>query len=104
MFSEADDALLVIEKRMIEAMDQEWDRWQDATNQPLPQPLVALMKDAHKMIYARLSKRGGFNMAEMMKNPQAALVHLARMTEMVRKMIDQQDKLNGAAVAQREVS
>lgn len=104
MFSEADDALLGIEKRMLDALDQEWDRWQDAENQPLPLPLVKLLESSHKMIFARLSKRGGFNMAEMMKNPQAALVHLARMTEMVRKMIDQQDKLNGAAVAQREVS
>lgn len=96
MFSDSDDQLTGIEKKMLDALDAAYDQWL-AADSPLPLSLVQLMDKTHKTILARLSKRGGFNMAEMMKNPEAALLQLDRMRELLIRAMSQQESV-GAQV------
>lgn len=90
MTSDADEALTGIEEKMVELVDREYERLRDNDSAPLPMTLVALMKNTHGAILARLGKRGGFDMAAMAKNPEAALVMLDRTKSLLLRMIEQQ--------------
>lgn len=92
MFSESDEALTGVEKKMLDAFETAYAEWEE-TMSPLPMSLVKLGETVHRMVLARLGKRGGMNMAEMMKNPGAALVHLEKMKAQLLKMIAQQERL-----------
>jgi hypothetical protein len=78
MFSEADEKLTDLEQRMLQAIEAEWTRWQEGPDKPLNLNLLAAMEKVHRAILARLGKRSGMNMAEMLRNPQAALLQLDR--------------------------
>lgn len=97
MFSDSDDALTGIEKRMLDALDVEYARWEESDN-PLPVSLVQLLERTHRTILARLGKRGGFNMNEMAKNPGAALVQVKKIEAMLLRMVSQQDSSNTQVV------
>lgn len=99
MFSESDESLTVIEKKMLEAFDVAYAQWEESDG-PLPVSLVMLGEKVHRMVLARLGKRGGMNLSEMMKNPGAALVHLKRMEAQLLKMISQQERLSLVASPQ----
>lgn len=89
MFSEADDKLTTIEQRMLEAIDAEWQRWQEGPDKPLNLHLLAAMEKVHRAILARLGKRTGMNMAEMLRNPQQALLQLERTKQLLMKQMEQ---------------
>jgi hypothetical protein len=94
MFDETDTALSGIEEKMLEAFNTAFERWEDqAENAPLPMSLVAAFKSVHSAILTRLAKRGGFDMQQMMKHPEAGLVMLDRMKATLLKMIEQREKL-----------
>ncbi len=98
MFSDADGELTNIEKMMLDTLQNEY-AVDEESERPAPVSLVMLMEKTHKTILARLSKRGGFNMSEMMKNPEQSLVMLDRYRELLIKMMAQRDMAAiGAAV------
>ncbi len=81
---------------MLEAFETEYRRYTEQDeSRPMPVSLVMLMEKTHKTILARLGKRGGFNMSELMKNPQQALIHLDRMKENILRMMQQQESMDG---------
>lgn len=92
MFTESDEALTDLEEKMISAVDRAYEDWQEDTERPLPMSLVALMKNTHQAILARLGKRGGFDMASMMKNPEQGLVMLDRTKAILLRMIQQKSQ------------
>lgn len=92
MFSDSDEKLTEIEKCMLDALDRAYEQWSNNYDQPLPMSLVQLMEKTHKTILARLGKRGGFNIAEMMKNPEEALVQLDKMRDMLIRMMAQREQ------------
>lgn len=93
MFSESDEKLTDIERRMIEMVEEAWQQYQDsADSRPVPLPLIDRMEKVHRAILARLAKRGGMNMAEMLRNPQAALLQLDRTRELLRRQIQAQEE------------
>lgn len=91
MFSEADEKLTGLEERMLEAIDAEWRRWQEGPDKPLNLNLIAAMDKVHRAILAHLGKRSGMNMAEMLRNPQAALLQLDRTRSLLLKQMQVQE-------------
>lgn len=89
MSTEADEALSGIEEKMLDLIDREYERLNNQDEAPVPMTLVALLDKSHKAILGRLSKRGGFDMASMMKNPESALLMLDRTKNMLLRMMEQ---------------
>lgn len=89
MLTETDDALSDLEKKMLDAVDRAYGDWEENPDAPLPMSLVALMSKTHTAILARLSKRAGMDLSQMMKNPEAGLAMLDRMKMMLLRMMEQ---------------
>lgn len=102
MTDETDEALNGIEQKMLDAFEKAYEAWNEGEEtRPLPMSLVAGFKTVHQAILARMAKRGGFDMQNMMKHPEAGLVMLDRMKATLLKMIEQREKLkqNGTSVS-----
>lgn len=102
MFTESDDALSELERRMMKLAKYELDRYEDSDDptRPLPLALVTLLAKAHAAVLARLGKRTGMDVASMMKNPEAFMAQLDRMKMMCLKVIEQREaaKQRGASL------
>jgi hypothetical protein len=79
---------------MIRAIDREWQRYSEDPAAPLPQSLVMLMTKAHGAIFGRVGKATGMDLAQMLANPEAALVELDKKKSMVLKIIEQRRSQN----------
>ena len=105
MFSEADDKLTTIEQRMLDALDHAWKQWEDSpVDRPLNMNLIAAMEKVHRAILARLGKRSGMNMAEMLRNPQAALLQLKRTEQLLIRQMAQNELAQTASPFPKAVS
>jgi hypothetical protein len=94
MFSEADEELGELERRMLSLAKSELSKYEDndSETKPLPLSLVTLLTKAHQCVLARLSKRTGMDLNLMKKNPEAALLQLERMKALIIKEMEQRDK------------
>lgn len=85
-----DDALSELEKKMLDAVQKEWDRWED-TCAPLPMPLVNLLRVTHEALMKRANKMAGDD-GLIAKHPEAALLRIERLRETCLRNIAQKNQ------------
>lgn len=87
--------LYVLERKLLDAIDREYQRYLDLENQPISPTLVKMMVEAHDVISRRLAKSGG--RGEQTLTPQglrALAVDLAQELAEVQQMIQQGEMLS----------
>lgn len=97
MYSEADEAIGSLEKRMLDLAISQLDAFEGKDGEdkegditrPLPPALVNLLLGTHKAIFMRMSKRRGIDLEAIKKNPRLALVQLEKERVLIMKLIEQ---------------
>lgn len=90
MYTESDDELGDLERRMLALVKKQLRDFEDEDDErPLPSALVQLLLGTHKAVLQRMSKRRGIDLEAIKKNPRAALVMLEKEKALILKVIEQ---------------
>lgn len=94
MYSEADEVIGDLERRMVTLVNSELDDYEndvtdEGSSRPLPPQLVNLLLGTHKAVLGRMSKRRGLDLEAIKRNPRLALVQLEKERALIMKIIEQ---------------
>ncbi len=95
MAASVDDSLTALEKMMLDAVEKEWERWEEAAS-PLPAPLVNMLRIAHDALMKRANRMAGDD-GLIAKSPEVALLRIERLREQCLRAISKKNE--GIAVS-----
>ena len=90
MAGNAELALLELEERFLDMVDQAWEVYQEQGAGLPPMTLVNLMEKAHRIISGRLKAKLGSTFDP--DNPEASLIQIERIRDLIVKQIEQKSR------------